>query len=52
MMLEFLDQKAAAAQLERAVRAVLAEGRDLTPDLGGTGTTAGVTSAVMARLAG
>src|SRR5688572_20952390 len=52
MMLEFLGEKAAAARLERAVLAVLADGRDVTPDLGGRGTTAGVTSAVMARLAG
>ena len=50
MMLEFLGQKAAASALEKAVLAVLAAGRDVTADLGGTGTTAGVTAAVLALL--
>ena len=46
MMLDFLGETAAAARLERAVLAVLEEGRDVTPDLGGSGTTAGVTAAI------
>jgi len=50
MMLEFLGQKAAAGLLEKAVLAVLAAGRDVTADLGGTGTTTGVRDAVLARL--
>jgi tartrate dehydrogenase/decarboxylase/D-malate dehydrogenase len=50
MMLEFLGKDAAAAALERAVRAVLAEGRTVTPDLGGKATTRAVTDAVLARL--
>jgi tartrate dehydrogenase/decarboxylase/D-malate dehydrogenase len=52
MMLDFLGQKAAAAALEKAVLAVLAAGRDVTPDLGGTGTTERVTASVLARLTG
>jgi len=47
MMLEFLGEADAAARLDRAVRAVLADGRALTPDLGGSGTTRGVTDAVL-----
>jgi tartrate dehydrogenase/decarboxylase / D-malate dehydrogenase len=50
MMLEFLGQKGAASALEKAVLAVLAAGRDVTADLGGTGTTAGVTQAVLSQL--
>jgi tartrate dehydrogenase/decarboxylase/D-malate dehydrogenase len=50
MMLEFLGQNAAARQIEKAVVAVLAAGRDVTADLGGTGTTAGVTQAVLSQL--
>jgi len=50
MMLEFLGEAAAAAAVERAVRGVLAEGRALTPDLGGTGTTRGVMEAVLGQL--
>ena len=44
MMLDFLGEQAAAAPVEKAVLDVLAAGRDVTPDLGGTGTTAGVTT--------
>jgi len=50
MMLDFLGEAAASAALDQAVRAVLAEGRVLTPDLGGSGTTRGVTDAVATRL--
>jgi tartrate dehydrogenase/decarboxylase / D-malate dehydrogenase len=52
MMLDFLGQKTAASALEKAVLEVLAAGRDVTPDLGGTGTTAGVTKAVVELLNG
>jgi tartrate dehydrogenase/decarboxylase / D-malate dehydrogenase len=51
MMLDFLGQPEAAALLETAVVAVLAAGSEVTPDLGGTGTTAGVTRAVLSRIA-
>ena len=47
MMLDFLGEAAASALVEQAVLAVLAAGQDVTPDLGGTGTTAGVTKAVL-----
>ncbi len=50
MMLDFLQETAAAAAVENAVRAVLTDGRDLTPDLGGTAMTADVTTAVLDRL--
>jgi tartrate dehydrogenase/decarboxylase / D-malate dehydrogenase len=52
MMLEFLGEKDAASALEQAVLEVLAAGRDVTPDLGGRGTTSGVTEAVLALLKG
>ena len=50
MMLEFLGQATAARVVDQAVLAVLAERRDLTPDLGGTGTTRTATDAVMAHV--
>jgi tartrate dehydrogenase/decarboxylase/D-malate dehydrogenase len=49
MMLDFLGEVEAAQAIEAAVRAVLADGRTLTPDLGGTGTTRAVAEAVIAR---
>jgi tartrate dehydrogenase/decarboxylase/D-malate dehydrogenase len=51
MMLEFLGEATAAARLDRAVVRVLADGRGLTPDLGGDGTTSSVTDRVTAHLA-
>jgi len=50
MMLEFLGQADAAVALEQAVLGVLAEGKVVTPDLGGTARTADVTEAVLGRL--
>jgi tartrate dehydrogenase/decarboxylase/D-malate dehydrogenase len=50
MMLDFLGLKAAAWLLNGAVRAVLAEGRALTPDLGGAARTSEVTDAVLAHM--
>jgi tartrate dehydrogenase/decarboxylase/D-malate dehydrogenase len=50
MMLEFLGEKQAAGLVGAAVRAVLAEGRALTPDLGGTARTSDVTAAVLAKM--
>jgi tartrate dehydrogenase/decarboxylase/D-malate dehydrogenase len=52
MMLDFLGEAAASALVEQAVLAVLAAGQDVTPDLGGTGTTAKVTQAVLTRVSG
>jgi tartrate dehydrogenase/decarboxylase / D-malate dehydrogenase len=50
MMLDFLGEGASASRLETAVVRVLADGRALTPDLGGSGTTRGVTDLVIDRL--
>lgn len=50
MMMEHLGEAALAAALETAVRGVLAEGRVLTPDLGGKAGTADVVEALLARL--
>lgn len=46
MMLDHLGLNEAAAKIERAVRAVLAEGHVRTPDLGGTNSTAELVAAV------
>jgi tartrate dehydrogenase/decarboxylase/D-malate dehydrogenase len=50
MMLEHLELTRAAQDVERAVAAVLAEGRVRTPDLGGTSRTEEVTAAVLEKL--
>jgi isocitrate dehydrogenase (NAD+) len=50
MMLERLGQKERGLRLEAAVRRALANGRDLTPDLGGSGTTQSFTDRVIAEL--
>ncbi len=50
MMLDFLGETDAAARVDGAVRAVLADGRAVTPDLGGPGTTRTVTDAVLAAI--
>jgi tartrate dehydrogenase/decarboxylase/D-malate dehydrogenase len=50
MMLEFLGQDAAAKALEAAVLRVLTDQKELTPDLGGHGTTASVTTAVLGAI--
>jgi tartrate dehydrogenase/decarboxylase / D-malate dehydrogenase len=50
MMVDFLGEADAAARIESAVRAVLSEGRAVTPDLGGAGTTRTVTDAVLGML--
>ncbi len=50
MMLEFLGEAAAAARIQTAVAAVLAEGAVRTPDMGGRATTGEMTDAVIRRL--
>jgi isocitrate dehydrogenase (NAD+) len=50
MMLSHLAEDQAAGQLERAVAAVLEDGGSLTPDMGGTSTTARVADAVADRV--
>ena len=51
-MLERLGQRERGVRLEAAIRKVVAAGRDLTPDLGGQGTTASFTDRVVEALAG
>ncbi|MBV8906863.1 MAG: isocitrate/isopropylmalate dehydrogenase family protein, partial [Acidobacteriia bacterium] len=51
MMLDHLEEPAAAREMERAVAAVLAAGKVRTPDLGGNSTTEEVTEAVLEKLA-
>ena len=50
MMLEHLELAEAAREVERAVAAVLAEGKARTPDLGGKSSTEEVTTAVLEKL--
>ena len=50
MMLEHLEMRDAATQVETAVAAVLADGRVRTPDLGGKSSTEEVTDAVLEKL--
>lgn len=50
LMLEFLEEPAAAAKIYAAVDANLEEGRLLTPDLGGTATTAQVVEDILNKL--
>ncbi|MFI7189378.1 tartrate dehydrogenase [Nocardia nova] len=51
MMLDHLGESAAAAAVDRAVCDVLAAGEVLTPDLGGTATTAELGTAIAERAA-
>ena len=51
LMLEQLGESTAAAAVDRAVCDVLAEGNIRTPDLGGTGTTAELGTAIAKRAA-
>jgi isocitrate dehydrogenase (NAD+) len=50
MMLERMGQKERGTRLELAVRRVIARGRDLTPDLGGHGTTQSFTDQILKEL--
>lgn len=50
LMLHHIGERAAGDRVERAVRAVLARGAPLTPDLGGSATTEQVTDAIIAEL--
>lgn len=51
MMMEYLGESGMSAAIEGAVRAVLAEAKTLTADLGGKANTAEVTAAVLSHLA-
>jgi len=50
MLLDFLGARRAAARIQKAVAAVLAEGTVRTPDLGGRSKTKEVTAAILAAL--
>ncbi|EEY17780.1 homoisocitrate dehydrogenase [Verticillium alfalfae VaMs.102] len=50
LMLEFLDEEAAAAKIYAAVDANLTEGKLLSPDLGGTAKTTEVIEDILRRL--
>jgi isocitrate dehydrogenase (NAD+) len=50
MMLEHIGQASAARRIETSVRKTLQAGRGLTRDLGGDGTTAGLTEQLIANL--
>ncbi len=50
MMLEYLGESGAAARIRAALEAVLAEGRTVTPDLGGSATTTEMTAAIIRKL--
>jgi tartrate dehydrogenase/decarboxylase/D-malate dehydrogenase len=50
MMLDFLGAGDASRLVDSAVRAVLADGAPLTPDLGGTATTMEITSGVIMKI--
>ena len=47
MMLKYLGEKEAAERVEKAVAKILEEGKNLTPDLGGSAGTAEYTNAII-----
>ena len=50
MMLDRMGQRERASRLEAAVRRVILDGKDLTPDVGGNGNTHAFTDRVVAAL--
>jgi isocitrate/isopropylmalate dehydrogenase len=50
MMLRYLGESASAGRIERALAAVLAAGRALTRDLGGSAGTRAMTAAIVEEL--
>jgi len=50
MLLERLGQKERGSRLETAVRRVIAMGKELTPDLGGSGTTKSLTDRIILEM--
>lgn len=50
MMLDHLDERAAADRVREAVRLVLEQGRVLTPDLGGAARTSALTNVIIDHL--
>jgi isocitrate dehydrogenase (NAD+) len=52
MMLDRMGQRERGQRLETAIRAVIAEGKDLTPDIGGRGNTKSFSDRVVAAVKG
>ena len=52
LLLDHLGEAAAARRMQDAIAAVIAEGKDVTYDLGGTAGTSGMAAAVARRLQG
>jgi isocitrate dehydrogenase (NAD+) len=52
MMLDRMGQRERGQRLEAAIRKVIGEGKDLTPDIGGKGTTTSFTDRVIASMQG
>ena len=52
LLLDHLGEDAAARKMEDAIAAVIAEGKDVTYDLGGSAGTSGMAAAIAARIAG
>ncbi|NLT92851.1 MAG: isocitrate/isopropylmalate dehydrogenase family protein [Actinobacteria bacterium] len=52
LLLEHLGEEAAARRMEEAIAAVVAEGKDVTYDLGGSTGTSGMAAAIARRIAG
>jgi isocitrate dehydrogenase (NAD+) len=50
MLLDRMGQRERAQRLEGAIRRVIADGKDLTPDIGGSGNTKSYTDRVIAAL--
>lgn len=50
MMLDYLERQEAAERLRAAIRQVIGAGEELTPDLGGSGTTSGYAAALLRAL--
>lgn len=50
LMLAHIGERRAAERIRQAVDAVLTQGAEITPDLGGTGTTSGMADAVARRV--
>ena len=50
MMLDYLAEKIAASQIEKAVFDILKDGKVRTKDLGGSSTTSELSGAIVSRL--
>ena len=52
LLLDHLGEDEAARRMEGAIAAVIAEGKDVTYDLGGSAGTSGMAAAIARRIAG